>query len=395
MAILGYCPKCGNKVSPWFDTCKKCGEKLPGPKSPAVVDNTIDTKAPRQVLNFDFCPYCGVERGNHRWFDSCQNCGAVLRVFPNDRFPARESRNYESPHCQHVNTKNLHIPSPSEFIAEANALHRRLMMSLGGSSVNNFIAINDLFPAVLKCSEWPLYYGEGVPLRKVDCWALFSEQIKVVLDCIESILPELKDFSEAKSILTKIIESEVFDEDSIIRAMKLLSDINETVVRKERRGVDEYQALYSSCKSKCCKCGGVPEPGLVSLCQMNGMEGSDGEHWLIEFDLPVCRSCENKRQALLDGVYAKRAEAQAQYEKKKKLMDFICFGRDKVLREAYEPIRATYAEADLYSLDNYYKDFPVIAKLLSKRYSFGGRYDTGIRGRGDFSKKPENELRLV
>lgn len=395
MAILGYCPKCGNKVYPWFDTCKKCGEKLPGARSPAIVDNTTDTKAPRRTLNFDFCPYCGVERGNHRWFDTCQNCGAVLRVFPNDRFPDRESRNYERPHSTYGNNRNLHIPSPSEFIAEVNDLHRRLMRTMSGSSVNNFIAVKDIFPAILNSSKWPLYFGGGEELRKVDCWALFSEPVRIVLDSIEENLAYMSDFGDAKSMLGQIVESQVFDEDSIIRAMKLLNDINETVVRKERSGVEEYQKLYSSCKSKCCKCGGAPEAGVVSTCQMNGREGRDGEHWLIEFELPVCRTCENRRRAMLNEVYGRRAEAQAQYEKKKKLMDFIVFGREKVLREAYEPVRATYAEENRYSLDNYYKDFPVIAKLLSKGYSFGARYDTGIRGRGDFSRKPENEIRLV
>ena len=180
----------------------------------------------------NFCPYCGtrIDAG----FRFCQNCGKALPSVPcaapvedetrsrqaGLRSTSRAPRNYECPSYTYANTRNLHIPSPQEFINEAYGLELQLKKQMGDDSENNFRVAVGLMSAIKKCSEWPLYRG-GEGLRKVDCWVLFSPSITMVMDCVDANLMALSEYSEAKGALAQIASSEVFDEESIGRAKKI------------------------------------------------------------------------------------------------------------------------------------------------------------------------------
>jgi hypothetical protein len=337
----------------------------------------------------NFCPHCGGEVVSYR----CVKCGVILPI-AKDGNEWLGPRNYENEGLMIVTHEDLTIPSPCEFVRDAKHLYETLVGLQTDSVVNNFRVAQDLMPKIVRCSRWPFYSG-GEALRKVDCWELFSGIIGLVLDSVEACRDSAAvDLRDLRDVAKTISQSWTFDWKNMGRAKKFLRDFDEITVQAGKQDMADYQRLYSQCKTKCCKCGGIPVPGIYPLIRMNGTERSKDIHWLVEFDVPVCRECEMKRREMLEKVYRERSVAQTRFEKKKRMMDFVVFGRERVLREAYKPISETYHQEDDLK-DRFFSDFPVVRRLLSKGYSFGEFYDTGMRGRGLGSARPENVCRLV
>ena len=163
---------------------------------------------------------------------------------------------------------------------------------------------------------------------------------------------------------------------------------------KELAQIAKYQMLYDSTKNKCVACGGQPDADCAQMISLSGKEGT------MEVWVPVCRDCDlawKRKRAMVDqevAVVDREIEAaKIVYAKKKKMMDFICFGYDRVLRNAYEPIKELLHKKSIiekgYPSDSCLYNFPLIVMLVEHGYTLGNP-DMLVRGRGPFDHlRPE------
>lgn len=162
---------------------------------------------------------------------------------------------------------------------------------------------------------------------------------------------------------------------------------------KELAQIEEYKKLYDSIKNKCAVCGGQPDADCAQMIHLTGKERENGEYRIMEVMVPVCKECDlawKRKRAIVDqevaAVDREIEVAMIVYEKKKKMMDFICFGYDRVLRKAYEPVselkhKKALIEKEYPSLDCL-DDFPLIVILRKRGYIFGTCSNPNVRGRG-------------